>query len=118
MPEVIPVEAYHDLVSDDHLNLEEADAIAGALNRVTGNDVDVLYLPAELAEEKVLEPEDGTESVFVARLVPERETQAAYYARQGLGGAWVPKAATRIYVAAGDSDIYAPASTHETEGSA
>jgi hypothetical protein len=29
MPEVIPVETYHDLVSDDHLGLAAADAIAG-----------------------------------------------------------------------------------------
>lgn len=117
MPEVIPVATYAGLISDEHLKLQHADAIAVALDRVDG-DIHVVYLPKELAEQNSLEPEDGTDSVFVAELVSERETGDAYYARQGLSGAWVPKDATRIYVEADGADILVPDTGHETEGSA
>jgi hypothetical protein len=118
MPTVIPVEAYHDLVSDDDLDLREADAIASALDRTSGKGVDVLHLPRELAAEKILDPEEGTECVFVAELLPERETDDAYYAKQGACGNWLPKSTTRIYVQATDADIYVPDRSQETEGSA
>ena len=118
MSEVIPVEAYGDLIRDDHLDLGEADAIANALERTRAKGVDVLHLPQPLAEEKLLNPEDGTDCVFVAELLPERETGDAYYAKQGPGGSWLPKGATRIYVAADDADIYVPEPAPETEGSA
>ena len=117
MPEVIPVEAYADLVSDDHLNLGEADTVAKALDRTRNKGVDVLYLPRELAEEKALDPEDGTDSVFVAGLLPERETDDAYYAKQGPSGVYLPKSETRVYIEASNADIYIPDSGHETEGS-
>jgi hypothetical protein len=117
MPDVIPVATYHDLVSDDHLELAAADAIARALDRTADADVDVLHLPRPLAEEKVLDPEDGTDCVFVVELVPQRETGAAYYARQGRRGCWLPKSATRIYRSGADADILVPDTGHEQEGS-
>ena len=117
MPEVIPVATYAGLISDEHLKLKHADAIATALDRI-GDDVHVVYLPKELAEQNTLEPEDGTDSVFVVEFVSERETDDAYYARQGLSGAWLPKSATRVYVETDGADILVPNTGQETEGSA
>jgi hypothetical protein len=117
MPEVIPVETYHDLVSDDHLGLAAANAIARALDRTAAADVDVLYLPRPLAEEKVLDSEDDTDCVFIAEFVADRETGAAYYARQGRRGCWLPKSATCIYRSGADADILVPDTGYEQEGS-
>ncbi len=117
MQRTIPVESYSDLIHDDHLDLRDSDAIATALARI-GDVVDVVYLPRPLAEENVLDSEDGTDCVFVVELLSERETGDAYYAQQGRATAWLPKDATRIYVEAADADIYVPDSPSETEGSA
>ena len=116
MLKVIPISSYGDLVSDKVLSLQEADAVAGALNQTTDFDSYVVFIPRELAEEKPFDPEEGTDSVFVLELVEERETDAAYFARQGRSTAFIPKSATRVYVSRGDADIYAY--SQETEGSA
>ncbi|WP_135829984.1 hypothetical protein [Halorussus halobius] len=115
MPEVIPVASYGDLVRDDQLDLAAADAIVSALAQ-SGDAVDVIHLPRPLAEENVLDSEEGTDSVFVVDLDADRETGDAYYARQGRRTAWLPKGATRVYVEARDADILVPG--HEQEGSA
>jgi len=117
MPEVIRIEAYGDLVCDDALDLQAADAIASALSVTSSADVAVLHLPRPLAEEKVLKPEDESDQVFIAEFVADRETGAAYYARQGRRGCWVPKSATRIYRSGADADILVPDTGHEQEGS-
>jgi hypothetical protein len=118
MSEVIPVASYGEIVSDDALDLRQADAIATALEATSETGSDVFYLPRPLADEKILEPEEGADCVFVAELLPERETGDAYYAKQGPGGVWLPKSTTRIYVVAQGADIYVPDAGQETEGSA
>lgn len=116
MSEVITVASFDDLLRDDALDVQEADAIAAALDH--DDDVDVVRLPRPLAEENVLEAEQGTDTVFVVDLDGERETGDTYYGKQARRTAWLPKGATRIYVQADDADVIAPESAHEQEESA
>lgn len=118
MRDVISVASYSELVRDDHLDIHQADAIASALGATSSTAADVVFLPRPLAEEKVLESEDGTDCVFVVDLDGDRETGDAYYARQGRRTAWLPKSTTRIYVESEGADIHIPESGHEQEGSA
>jgi hypothetical protein len=91
----IRVERYRDLLADSDLDRRDAEALAGALpagpNRV------VFRLPLVLAEETVLESVAGSDRVFVAEPVPERETRTARYLRQGAKGCLVPEREARWY---------------------
>ena len=83
----IRVERYRGRLADP--DRRDAEALAGALpagpNRV------VFRLPLVLAEETVLESVAGSDRVFVAEPVPERETRTARYLRQGVKGCLVPE---------------------------
>ncbi|WP_135851679.1 hypothetical protein [Halorussus salinus] len=93
--ERVRVERRTDLSADPDVNRREADALAAALP--AGPREVVFRLPPVLAEETVLEPVAGSDRVFVAELVAERETDRAYYVRQERRACRVSKAATTIY---------------------
>ncbi|PSQ48330.1 hypothetical protein BRD15_05585 [Halobacteriales archaeon SW_6_65_15] len=78
------------------------------------------WLPQWLAGEKPIEPAGSSDHVFVAEPVPDRETEKAWYVRQGNAGVWIPKSVARVYHASADADIVSPQSSpgSSTEGSA
>lgn len=117
MPD-ITVDSYHDLVSDDELDLTAADTLADVLP--TSDDQLAFWLPLWLAGEKPLEPAGQSDEVFVGTPIPERETEKAYYIKQGHAGVWVPKSVVRVYRASADAEIVSPQASlgGSTEGSA
>jgi hypothetical protein len=91
----VRVERSADLLADTELDRFEAQALAAAL---PAGPVEVVFrLPLVLAEESVLESVAGSDCVFVAEVVPERETECAYYVRQDHRGCWVPKGEATFY---------------------
>ena len=105
MPEVT-IETYGDLLSDDDLYLQDSDALADALPTSDGRLA--FWLPQWLAEEKVIEPAGQSDQVFVTEVVEDRETEKAYYVRQGNAGGWIPKSVARVYRAPAEADIVSP----------
>ncbi len=93
--ERVRVERRADLSADSEVNRRDADTLAAALP--TGPHEIAFRLPLVLAEETVLEPVAGTDRVFVADLVADRETERAYYVRQDRRGCRVSKAAATVY---------------------
>ncbi|UPV99320.1 hypothetical protein M0R88_12395 [Halorussus gelatinilyticus] len=93
--ERVRIERYADLLADPAVDRHDADALAAALP--TGPREVAFGLPLVLAEETVLESVAGSDRVIVAELVPERETERAYYVRQDRRGCWVSKAAATVY---------------------
>lgn len=91
----VRIERYADVVADTELDRFEAQALAAALPAGPGEVV--FQLPLVLAEESVLESVAGSDCVFVAEPVPDRETECAYYVRQDRRGCWVPKAEVTTY---------------------
>lgn len=91
----VRVESCADVFGDSDLDRLEAQSLAAALPSAPGEIV--FRLPLVLAEESVLESVAGTDRVFVAELVPERETQCALYVRQNQKGCWVPKDEATTY---------------------
>ena len=92
-PDSIPVRR-EDLLADP--------ALAAAFGAADAADR-VFRLPLELAAETVLEAVEGSERVFVAAPVPERETDRAYYVRQGRASERLPKTETATYEAEDDA---------------
>jgi hypothetical protein len=117
MAEITRVEEYGDLVGDDDLSLQDADTLAGVLPTDEGRVA--IWLPLWLAEEKPLTSAGKSDQVFVAEF-GERETEKAYYVRQGNAGVWIPKSVARVYQAPPDADIVSPQAylSSSTEGSA
>ncbi|UPV73288.1 hypothetical protein M0R89_12110 [Halorussus limi] len=93
--ERIRVERYADLLADPGLDRRDADALAAALP--AGPREVAFRLPLVVAEEAILESVAGSDRVFVAEAVPERETEQAHYVRQDRRGCWVPKATATVY---------------------
>ncbi|MFC4449240.1 hypothetical protein [Halorussus aquaticus] len=93
--ERVRVARYADLLGDPTLDRRDADALAAALP--AGPREIVFDLPGVLAEESVLESVAASDRVFVAEVVPERETERAYYVRQDRRGCWVPKGEATVY---------------------
>jgi hypothetical protein len=93
--EPIRVERYLDLLADPELDRRDADALAEVLP--TGSGEVVFRLPLVLAEETVLESVAGSDRVFVAEPVAERETRQAQYLRQGARGCLVPEREVKFY---------------------
>jgi hypothetical protein len=91
----VRVESHADVFGDSELDRLDARAIAAALPSAPGRVV--FRLPLVLAEESVLESVPGSDCVFVAEPVPQRETKCAYYVRQDRRGCWVPKAEVTTY---------------------
>lgn len=117
MPEVT-VNSYGDLISDDHLDLAASDTLAEVLP--TSDSQVAFWLPHWLTEEKVFDPAGKSDQVIVAEVVPERETEKAYYVRQGNAADWIPKSTARIYRTAPGAEIVSPQASlgESTEGSA
>ncbi|WP_137283434.1 hypothetical protein [Halorussus salinisoli] len=91
----VSVEGYADLLADPALDRHDADALAAALPAAPREAV--FRLPLVLAEESVLESVAGSDCVFAAEAVPERETDRAYYVRQDRRSCWVPKREACVY---------------------
>ena len=91
----VRIERHADLLGETDLDRFEAQALAAALPARPGEVV--FRLPLVLAEESVLESVAGSDCVFVAEVVPQRETECAYYARQDHRGCWVPKGEATFY---------------------
>ncbi|WP_162224602.1 hypothetical protein [Halorussus amylolyticus] len=92
---VVRVRRPADLCADDALDAADAEAVAAALP--TRPDRLAFWLPLALAEESVLVPTAGSDRVFVAEPVPDRDTDRARYVRQGRRGGWIPKTEARVY---------------------
>lgn len=88
-----------DLRADPVLDRRDAAAVTSALPAGPGRFV--FRLPRELAAETVLTPTADSDRVFAAERVGDRETDRAYYARQGRRGGWIPKADARVYEVTG-----------------
>jgi hypothetical protein len=114
-PNRVRIERRADVVTDTDLNRVEAQALAAALPARPGEVV--FRLPLVLAEESVLESVVGSDCLFVGEVVPERETECAYYVRQGHRGCWVPKAEATFYELADGValDAEPPESTEASE---
>lgn len=108
----VTVGQYADLLDDPTLDRADADALSAALPTPAG--AIAVWLPLVLAEEAVLESTAGSDRVFVAEVVPERETDCAYYVRQDCRGCWVPKGEARVYELA-DGAVGAPTPTERPE---
>lgn len=93
--EPVRVGGYADLLGDPALDRADAEALAGALPTAPGEVA--FRLPRALAAEVVLRSVDGSDRVFVAERVPDRETVGSHYVRQGRRGCRVPKAEVRRY---------------------
>jgi hypothetical protein len=91
----VRVESHADVFGDPELDRLDARAIAAALPSAPGNVV--FRLPLVLAEESVLESVPGSDCVFVAEPVPQRETECAHYVRQDRRGCWIPKGEVTTY---------------------
>ena len=105
MPEVT-VATYADLLSDEDLDLVDSDTLAEILPVDDGQLA--FWLPQWLAEEKPIEPAGQSDQVFVGERLVERETEKAYYVRQGNAGVWIPKSVARVYQTTPDADIVSP----------
>lgn len=108
----VRIEQYADLSDEPILDSHDADALAVALPAPPGRVV--FRLPQVLAEESVHESIAGSDCVFVAEPVPERETECAYYVRQDRRGCWVTKAETTVYELA-DGAAIGPVSSASSE---
>lgn len=102
---VVRVEGVEDLRDDQALDSRAAEALAVALPPPPGHVA--FRLPLVLAEESVLEPVEGSDRVFVAEPVAERETDAAHYVRQDRRGCWIPKGEVTAYELADDASTEA-----------
>lgn len=112
MSAVRTVANYGELISDSELNVEAADAIAGALS--DGAEV-VAYLPEWLATEKAIAGYGGCDRVAAGAL--EHETDRAYLVSTSDGEDWLPKSQIHVFESAPDAAIVAPdAREDETEG--
>ena len=94
-PNRVRIERSADLLADADLNRFEAQALAAALPAGPGEVV--FRLPLVLAEESVFQSVAGSDCVFVAEVVPQRETECAYYVQQDHRGCWVPKGEATVY---------------------
>lgn len=114
-PNHVLIEREADLVTETELHRVESQALAAALPAAPREVV--FRLPLVLAEESVLESVPGSDRVFVGEVVPERETECAYYVRQARRGCWVPKGeATTYEVADGVTlDVDPPESSESPE---
>ncbi|WP_276300437.1 hypothetical protein [Halorussus lipolyticus] len=93
--EPVRVESYLELLGDPGLGRPDADALADALPAGPGRVV--VSLPLALAEEVPLESVAGSDRVFTAEAVADRETEQARYLRQDARGCLVPKREARYY---------------------
>lgn len=91
----VRVERRADLSADPDVTRCEANALAAALP--TGPREVAFRLPRPLAEEIPLESVAGSDRVFVAELVPDRETERAYYVRQDRRGCRISTATATVY---------------------
>lgn len=109
----VVVENYGDLISDEFLNVERADAVAREL--ANGHEF-VARVPDWMVAEKAIAP-----STFGAEIVAgsiKRESEKAYLVECGGAEAWLPKSTIRVYEAAEDADLAALETSGRTEGTA
>lgn len=113
----VRIESRTDVFGDPDLDRLDARALAAALPSPPGRVV--FRLPLVLAEESVLESVPGSDCVFVAEPVPQRETECAYYVRQDRRGCWVPKGEVTTYELADGVvlDVEPPESPESSERS-
>lgn len=104
--DVVEVASYADLVSDDGLELQAADAIARAL--VQDDAGAVVWTEAWLAAEKDIAPVDGAGQVFQGSI--EAETEKAWLLAVDGAEAWIPKSQARRFRATDGAEIAVPQS--------
>lgn len=98
------VAEYGDLVGDDDLSLDEADAVSKALGE---GHAFVAQIPEWLADDKAVSGFDDCPTVAAGAI--EHETGKAYLVSHGDDEDWFPKSQIVVYEATPDAELYTPA---------